>query len=144
MQQYKAWVSVHWPAHDCHAEWPSGCRDFQHPAGIEPMLPTHCNSPWPQSHRFISTYWKKGNMISHMSHMSQPWFLEPIFTRRVLIFGLLKSNIKVRQDIPEFLAANHLSIHIITFNLDWSWIFSLHTFVARSSWAAHNLRSVKT
>ena len=63
--------------------------------------------------------------------------LEPIFTCRVLIFGLLKSNIKVRQDIPEFLTGNLLSIHIITFNLGWSWIFSLSTFVAQSSWAAH-------
>ena len=34
----KALVSVHWRAH-CHAKWPRGCRGFQHPAGIKPMLP---------------------------------------------------------------------------------------------------------
>ena len=33
-----AWVSVHWRAR-CHAKWPRGCREIQHPEGIEPMLP---------------------------------------------------------------------------------------------------------
>ena len=31
-------MSVHWLA-QCHTKWPRGCREFQHPAGIETISP---------------------------------------------------------------------------------------------------------
>ena len=45
--------------------------------------------------------------------------LEPIFACRSVICGLLKLNIKARQDIPEFLTANFLLIHVIALDIDW-------------------------
>ena len=38
----------------------------------------------------------------------------------MVIPGLLRLNFKARHDIPKFLAANNLSIHKITLDLDWS------------------------
>ena len=36
----KACVSVHCrAAAQCHSKWPSDCRDFRHPARVDPMSP---------------------------------------------------------------------------------------------------------
>ena len=53
----KAWVSVHCLAlrlvSECHAKWPRGSKEFQHPAQIEPMSPDSLllaltTKPWVQ------------------------------------------------------------------------------------------------
>ena len=46
--------------------------------------------------------------------------LNQFFAGRFVILELLKLNIKARQEIPEFMTANPLSIHLIAFDIDWS------------------------
>ena len=46
--------------------------------------------------------------------------LKPFFAHRIAILGLLKLNIKARQDKSEFLTANLLLVHFITLKLNWN------------------------
>ena len=48
---------------------------------------------------------------------------------------LLRLNIKARHDIPEFLNANLLSMHLIAFDVDWSW----NIFTQSGAWAVESL-----
>ena len=84
---------MHWQA-QCNAKWPRCCRGFQHPARIEPISPTHCQSPQPLGHRFISIWWKKLYI--------DRCILQPgtaFFACRIVVLGLLRLNIKARHEI---------------------------------------------
>ena len=50
-------------------------------------------------------------------------FLHALAAIGRIVLRLLKLNIKARHDIPEFLTANLLSIHVIALDIDWSWNF---------------------
>ena len=55
--------------------------------------------------------------------------LNRFFACRLVILGLLKLNIKARQDTSEFLTTNLLLIHIIELDIDWSCTFLLAHFL---------------
>ena len=67
------------------------------------------------------------------------------FEQRIINFGMLKLNIKTRQDIPEFLTANLLSIHIIAFDIVWSlnFFFLFAQFLLNTHSVSHQPWKVK-
>ena len=52
-----------------------------------------------------------------LSHILQPVTLNSFFAYRIITVWLLELNIKTRQDIPKFLTANLLFIHVIAFSI---------------------------
>ena len=85
--------------------------------------------------------WREGGRekshLNHLVHIDQPTkrvydslHFKTLnsgycFACRDAILRLLKSNIKPRQDIPEFLTTNLLLIHVIAWDIDWSWKYFL-------------------
>ena len=68
----KAHASVHWRAH-CHAKWPRGGKEFQHPQRIEPMSPDSLEialttEPWVH----IDLLWKKVHDSRYLATWNQP------------------------------------------------------------------------
>ena len=113
-------VSVHWRAR-CHAKGQGAtllvpCGIWTHVARL-----TATRLKLALNHMQLF-HWKIRFMTRHISYHSIP---EPIFCVKLLIFGLPKSNIEVRQDTVECLTANLKSWDIIGCYIDWSWnIFS--------------------
>ena len=63
----------------------------------------------------------------------------------VLGFKLFKLNIRARHEIQEFLSVNLTSIHLITFNIDWSCnVFTLHNFCSMLIVQLIDLEKVRT
>ena len=65
-------MSVHWRAH-CHAKWPRGGKEFQHPQRIEPMSPDSLEialttEPWVH----IDLLWKKVHDSRYLATWNQP------------------------------------------------------------------------
>ena len=58
-------MSVHWRAH-CHAKWPRGGKEFQHPPRIESMSPNSLN------HWAMSSYWSPKKRV-HDSRYLATW-----------------------------------------------------------------------
>ena len=124
----------------CHCtDWLSATQNalgaaegFSTHQDMNPNRQTLCYQSLPLSHWFILIARKKG--IWPIFCISQP--ATNFFACRTVVIGLFKLNIKARHEIPEFLNANLWLIHLITFNIDWSWnIFTLHNFSQCS--AAH-------
>ena len=96
-------------------------------------------------------YWSTKNMwyiyiyiyiyqLSYHSNLNQ--LLE--YLSDCLNFWLLKSNIEVRQDPPEFLNSHIWSIHVITLDIDWQWnIFSPYMFCLMLKEQIINLKKVR-
>ena len=58
---------------------------------------------------------------------------------------ILNLNIKARHDIREFLKANLWSIHLIAFDIDWSWnTFTLHNICSKLIEQLIDLENVRT
>ena len=55
---------------------------------------------------------------SHLGDDDDLATLNRFFECRMVVFGLLKLNIKARHDIPEFLTANFSSKHLIAWDID--------------------------
>ena len=73
--------------------------------------------------------WKKRYMTRRISPLANDFF-----AYRTVVLGFFKLNIKARHEIRELLNANLWSIHLISFNIDWSWnIFTSHNFAQCSS-----------
>ena len=71
----------------------------------------------------------------HLNHSAEGAFYDLLylatcnqcFAYKTFVLRLFKLNIKARHEIPVFLNAKLWSIHLTTFNMDWSWnIFTLH------------------
>ena len=124
---------MHWRA-QCHAKWPRGCKEFQHPARMEVIEP---KSPDTLETASITEPWvhinlpKKtlNDLLYQRQCISQPGSWNLLFACRIVVLRLLRLIIKARHDIPEFLYANLWSIHVFAFEIDWSWnIFTSHNF----------------
>ena len=93
---------------------------------------------WQGCHSWVAQVWHQGQI--HVTWVVISYNLEPIFACRVVIVGLLKFNIKARQDISELLTANRLSIYFVALNIDWGWNFFTFQFFAqcwsRNFWPA--------
>ena len=103
------------------AEQQRGCREFQHPARLEPMSP---DSLWLAS---TSKTWisielpyiglQNGILLIWVSsHLAATLNPGQNFACRIVVLQLLKLNIKARYNLPEFLTADQpdlLLIHII-------------------------------
>ena len=102
-------------------------REFQHPAGndSEAISPDSLRLDLTQqSHDFVSIYRKKTEYdLTYLATLNR------FFPCRIVILGLLKINIKARQDISEFLTANLWSIYVIA-----TWI-GVENFPLRTSFA---------
>ena len=80
-----------------------------------------------------------------MVHQSSYLATQSIFFLLDFHFHFVQINIEVRQDIPEFLNANLLSIHIVALDIDWKWhVFSLHNFFSMLIMQVLNYRKVRT
>ena len=110
---WKARVSVHSQA-QCHAKWPRSGRGFQQESNSS--RPTLCNQSQPLSHWFVSIARKKRCMTRHISPPATEFL-----AYKTVVLGFFKLNIKARHEIREFLNAYHWSIHLIAFDIDWSW-----------------------
>ena len=89
-----------------------------------PCRLTLCNKSYPLSHWFISIAGKKRYMTRCIKPPATYYF-----AHRTVVLAFFKLNIKARHKIREFLNANLWSIHLIAFDIDWSWnIFTLHNF----------------
>ena len=90
-------VSVHWLPH-CHAiglckrtlSWIRHQKTYWF---------FHLMKHFGQSHRFELMFQKNSIYLANLNRFVACW---------ILIFGLLKSNIEVRQDTPKFLTASQL------------------------------------
>ena len=100
------------------------------------LTATHLN----QSHLFISISQKK----QYMSRCISPHATN-FFAYRTVVLGFFKLNIKARHEIREFLNANLWSIHLIAFDIDWSWnFFTLHNFYSMLIEQLIDLEKVRT
>ena len=124
-------VSVHWRAQN-YAIWPMGSR-----------VSAPCRN---RSHVIrLTTKPCVGINLSPKTVYDSSYFatLDQCFAFRIVIIRLLKLNTRVRQDIPEFLTANLLSIHIFASEIDLSWNnFSLHNFCSET-WNLGQILEIK-
>ena len=85
----------------CIAKWPSGCREFQHPEGIQPMSTHTLQQPTSifksQDHMNLLKIWTREKNVTWVTIK----WLKSIKTSTDclldFILGLLQSNIEVRQ-----------------------------------------------
>ena len=109
---------MHWLAQCLEpAKWPKGSKEFQHPPRIEPKLPdsleiTLTTEPW------VCINLLKKNRI---------WLV--IFWVMDCCSWIAQVEYQGHTLYTRILEANLWSVHLITFNIDWSWnIFILHNF----------------
>ena len=97
----------------CHEKWSRGSRKFQHPTEIKPLSPSNFDSTSSQSHKCVlmCTY----RQISQKSRRRRGVDVDQFFACWILIYGLPKSNIEVRQDTPIIFTEKFWSTHIIMF-----------------------------
>ena len=124
----KACESVYCRA-QCHAKWAIVQQRVSAPCKNRTQVARLTIDHWA-----ISSYRSPERNIIWLvvSHNLEGW--NHIFACRIVVLGLLRLYIKTRHDIEEFLTANLWSIHLIAFDIDWSWnIFTLHIFAKCSS-----------
>ena len=106
-----------------HAQRLQGCRKF----GI--MLESNqcglsfccCLKHWD-----LQTFGMKNKIAYYLSYLAT---LNQFYERRIVVLGFLRLYIQAIHDIPEFLNASLLSMHLIDLDIDWSWnTFTLHNF----------------
>ena len=98
-----------------HAKWPKAVNSLSTLRESNPCCPTHC-SPKPLSHWFVLR-----KTVYNSSYLA---FLSPFFVCRIVVLGLLRSNIKTWHDITEILTVNLLSINLIHVDIEWIMKFS--------------------
>ena len=105
----------------------------QQSSGIEPKLPNSLQLSLTTKTLVSIDCWKKRYMTRRISPPATDFF-----AYRTVVLGFFKLNIKARHEIPEFLNANLWSIHLIAFDIDWSWnIFTLQCKFAQFLLFAH-------
>ena len=130
---------MHWGA-QCHAKWPRRRRGFQYSSVIEPMPPDSLQPVLTTKPLVRINYSKKRYTTRRISPPATDFL-----AYRTVILGFFKWNIKARHDIREFLNANLWMIHLIAFDINWSWnIFTLHNFCSMLIEQLINLKKVKT
>ena len=127
----------------CHAKWPRSKRRFQYSSGIEPMSPDSLK-PVLITKPLVCINWSKKTVYDSSYFATCKWFLA-YRSNRTVVLGFFKLNIKARHEIREFLNANLWSIHLIAFDIDWSWnIFTLHNFCSMLIEQLIDLEKVRT
>ena len=107
---------------------------------LNPSRPTYCDSPKPLSNRFLSITRRKRYMTRRISPPATNFL-----AYRSVVLRFFKLNIKARHQIREFLNANLRSIHLIAFDIDWSWnIFTSHNFCSMFIEQLIDLEKVRT
>ena len=81
--------------------------------------PTHNDLPWPLSHEFVTNDLPK-KKVYESSYLTT---LNQFFACTIVIFGLLKLNIKAMHDIPESLTASwgYWAAHLPQESENWAW-----------------------
>ena len=131
---------MHWRA-QCHAKWQRHCRDSA-PCRSQ----THVSrlSMTSLNHSTIGSYQLlKKNSIWLV--ILRELFLTAFLGAELSISDSSGWIIKARQAIPASLNANLWSIHLIAFDIDWSWnFFTLHKFCSMLIEQLINLERVRT
>ena len=126
---------MHWLA-QCHAKWPRAASSFStlwEIVRIEPKLPGLLETAWTTEPWVCMKLYPSSKKTGYDSSYLATWNLFFACRIMIVVFRLLRLNIKARHNIPEFLNTNlwlmHLNNDLIAFNIDWSWnIFTLHNF----------------
>ena len=109
---------------------------------LNPCGPTNCYLPWPLRLKPQVMYqYSEENNIILITFSS----LKLILCVQILVLGMLNLNTKGRHYLTKFLTANPLLIHLITWDIDWSWnIITLHNFLLNAHQAADWPQKLRT
>ena len=100
----------------------------------------------PQNPPFLGLNLKVGKMNYRLGSLDPNWANNLKNGQNVSRSGQSSfMNIKARHEIPEFLNANLWSIHLIAFDIDWSWNnFTAHKFCSMLIEQLIDLENVRT